>query len=84
ITWAPLLPENINNPFARPIREEPRRQTLAVDLVVLALGLKPDRSFYETCLASQAAGEVLLLGDAFQVGSVFAAVQAADRVGRSL
>jgi 2-enoate reductase len=84
ITWTPLLPENIANPFARAIKDEYEDQTLDADLVVLAMGLRPVRSFYEDCIKSQAAPEVIQLGDAFQIGRVFEAVKAGSLVGRNL
>jgi len=68
VTWAPILPENIKNPFARQIKEDTREQTLVIDLVVLAMGLRPGRAFYEICVSNQVAPEVILLGDAFQIG----------------
>jgi 2-enoate reductase len=84
VTWTPLLPANINNPMAKPIKEEPQEKTLAADLVVLAMGLRADRSFYQACVDGLAASQVRQLGDAFQTGRVFEAVKAGFQVGRSL
>ena len=84
VTWAPILPENIKNPFARQIKEDTREQTLVIDLVVLAMGLRPGRAFYEICVSNQVAPEVILLGDAFQIGGVFEAVRSGTLAGRSL
>jgi 2-enoate reductase len=84
ITWAPVLPENIKNPFARQIKAQVREQTLATDLVVLAMGLRPGRAFYEACISTQVAPEVLLLGDAFQVGSIREAVKSGSLAGQNL
>jgi hypothetical protein len=79
-----LLPENIHNPFAKAIQDEYQEQTLEVDLVVLAMGLRPLNDLYETCLQEQAAPEIIQLGDAFQIGRVFEAVKAGSLVGRNL
>jgi 2-enoate reductase len=84
VTWRPILPENVPNPLARPIREEWREETLAADLVVLAVGMKPDESLYEACVRERVAAEVHNLGDSFSVGRVFEAVKAGYRVGLAL
>ena len=84
VTWTPLLPENIANPFAKAIQDDYQDQTLEADLVVLAMGLRPVRTFYEGCINTQAAPEVIQLGDAFQIGRVFEAVKAGSLVGRNL
>lgn len=84
VTWTPLLPENIANPFAKPVVDESVEQTLDADLVVLAMGLRPNRDFYEGAIKNQTAPEVVQLGDAFQIGRVFEAVKAGFLVGRNL
>lgn len=84
ITWTPILPENIVNPFAKLIKEEIQEQTLTADLVVLAMGLRPSRDFYEACVSAQTAPEVIQLGDAFQIGRIFEAVKSGSLVGRTL
>ncbi|WP_165845200.1 FAD-dependent oxidoreductase [Candidatus Cryosericum terrychapinii] len=84
VTWTPLLPENISNPFAKPIKEEIEEQTIPAELVVLAMGLRSGRAFYEACVTTQAAPEVIQLGDTFQIGRVFEAVKSGSLVGRNL
>jgi 2-enoate reductase len=84
VTWTPLLPENISNPMAKPIKEELTEQILPADLVVLALGLRPNQDLYNSLVAGNAAPEVRLLGDSFQVGRVFEAVKAGYLTGRTL
>ena len=84
ITWTPILPENIANPFAKAIKDEYQDQTLDADLVVLAMGLRPARDFYQSCVKAQSAPEIIQLGDAFQIGRVFEAVKAGFLVGRNL
>lgn len=84
ITWTPLLPDNISNPLAKPIREELRDEALPADLVVMGAGLRPDNSFYQTCIQAQVAPEIRELGDAFQIGRVFEAIKAGFAVGKSI
>lgn len=84
VTWAPLLPENIPNPLARRIGEEMVEETLKADLVVLAAGLRPDHSLFEECQRLHAAADIVAIGDSFQVGGTFDAVQAGFSVGCAL
>jgi hypothetical protein len=80
----PLLPENIINPFAKPIKEDIQEQTLTADMVILAMGLRPNRKFYEDCVSIQTAPEVIQIGDAFQIGRVLEAVRSGSLAGRNL
>ena len=84
VTWAPLIPESIPNPFAKPILVEERIERLEADLIVLALGLVPDTAFYESCVSARVAPELRCIGDAFEVGRIFDAVKAGYAVGRVL
>jgi len=84
VTWTPLLPENIPNPLAKPIREQIVEETLAADLVVVATGLEADRALFEACERQRAAREVIVIGDNFHIGRVFEAVQAGFTVGNAL
>ena len=84
VTWTPLLPENISNPFAKHVKEQIEEQTIQADLIVLAMGLRSDRDFYQSCVSAQAAREVIELGDAFQIGRVFEAVKSGFLVGNNL
>jgi 2-enoate reductase len=83
-TWNPILPDNIPNPLARPIREEWVETLLPADLVVLAMGLKPDKALYEACLRSAAAPLIYHAADAFETGRVFEAVKAGYALGTIL
>ena len=84
VTWAPILPENVPNPLAKPIAEEWSEESLRADLVVLAAGLQPDHSLFDACQQIHAADEIVPIGDCFEVGQVFQAVHAGFRVGGSL
>ncbi|MBN2046720.1 MAG: FAD-dependent oxidoreductase [Anaerolineaceae bacterium] len=83
-TWQPVLPENIHNPLAKPIQKTLEEQLLEADLVVLALGLRPNTDFYRDCFEARVAPQVLRIGDAFRVGRVFEAVKAGFQVGMHL
>jgi 2-enoate reductase len=83
-TWAPVLPDNIKNPLAKPIRNEEQELLVEADLVVLACGTVPDDSLYESCVRELAAPEVLHIGDSFSIGGVFEATKAGYTVGRSI
>jgi 2-enoate reductase len=84
ITWSPLLPENVKNPLARKIKVQERDVEIEADLVVLAVGLRPDDSLYEACVRDAIAPEVRNIGDSFSVGRVFEATKAGYAVGRAL
>ncbi len=75
VTWTPLLPENIENPFARSLKAEERRERLGADLVVLAAGARPDDSAYRAFVEARSAPEIRNIGDSFSPGRVFEAVR---------
>lgn len=83
-TWVPLLPANIKNPLEKPIRVQEQEVRVGADLVVLAVGLKPDDGLYHECVAKRVAPEVRYIGDAFASGRVFEAVKAGYAIGRAL
>ncbi len=83
-TWNPLLPENIKNPLARPVKQELHEQNIPADGVILALGLHPNTALYDACLQAGIAPEIRRIGDAFNTGRIFEAVKAGYAVGRSL
>ena len=84
VTWTPLLPENVENPFAPRIRLEERDEELPADLVLLAAGARPDDRLYRACVEAGAAPDVRNLGDSFAMGRVFEATKAAYAVGTAL
>ncbi len=79
-TWQPLLPENIPNPLAPKLGPETREEALDVDLVVLAMGGRPDDTAYFEALAANAAPEIYNIGDSFAGGRVLEANRAAFRL----
>ncbi|HNS50314.1 MAG TPA: FAD-dependent oxidoreductase [Anaerolineae bacterium] len=84
VTWSPVLPENVKNPLARPLRVREEPISLEADLVVLATGLRADDSLYRACLQAHVAPELCAIGDAFSPGRILEATRAGYAVGRSL
>ncbi|MGA9047778.1 MAG: FAD-dependent oxidoreductase [Dehalococcoidia bacterium] len=83
-TWSAVLPENIPNPLARKIAVENKELEIETDLVILAIGLKPDDSLYEACLRERIAPEIHNIGDSFGIGGVFEATKAGYAVGSTI
>ncbi len=83
-TWQPLLPENIPNPLAPKLGPETREMVLDVDLVVLAMGGRPDDAAYYEALAANAAPEIYNIGDSFAGGRVLEANRAAFRLAEEV
>ncbi|GAB1432514.1 FAD-dependent oxidoreductase [Spirochaetota bacterium] len=77
ITWTPLLPENIENPFAPKLKITEKEEDLACDLVILAAGAKPDTQLYNECIKTRAASEIRNIGDSFMLGRVLEATRSA-------
>ncbi|MDR1421543.1 MAG: FAD-dependent oxidoreductase [Coriobacteriales bacterium] len=83
-TWAPILPENIENPLAPRLIVEEQKQTLSADLVVLAMGYKPNDALLYEAQRIQAAPELHVIGDNFAAGKVHEATRSAYRLALSL
>ena len=83
-TWQPQLPENIANPLAKKIGPETEVQELPADLVVFAMGGRPDESLYLEGLRMHAAKELYNIGDSFSGGRVLEAARAAYRLARDI
>jgi len=84
ITWSPVLPTNVKNPLARPIKVREERLVLPADLVVLAVGLKPDDALHTACIRAHAAAEIYHIGDAFSPGRILEATRSGYAVGRQV
>ncbi len=79
-TWTPLLPENIENPFAKKIKESFEVRTLKADLVVISAGARPGDELYYACLSANIAPELYNIGDSFACGRILEAVRAAYQI----
>ena len=80
LTWHPILPENIHNPLEAKLRIEEKETKFEADLIVTALGGKPNDSLYYEALASRAAPELYNIGDSAKSGLVLQASRAAYRL----
>jgi 2-enoate reductase len=84
ISWTPVVPENIHNPFGKAIKLEPKERDLDADLVVIAAGLNPNSDLYEQALKAALPAKLYNIGDSFATGRIFEATKAGFHVGRSL
>ncbi|MDC7125958.1 MAG: FAD-dependent oxidoreductase [Spirochaetales bacterium] len=84
ITWTPILPENVENPFEKDIKTEIEEIEIPADIIVLAAGSVPDDSFYYECQNITAAPELYNIGDSARPGRVFEATKAAYQIGISI
>ena len=82
--WRPVLPENIENPFARKVRVEEIESNIRADLVVLATGMAADDSVYRSCIEVHAAPEIHNIGDSFAPGRIFEATKAGFATARAI
>lgn len=84
VTWHPILPENIENPLAPKLKLKEKEMIFDADLVVMAIGGKPDdRLFFET-QKKMIAPEIYNIGDGSMVGKVLEATRAANALARSI
>lgn len=84
ITWRPVLPENIPNPFAKKLTVKNREIEIPADIVILAMGWRPDRNLYNDCIRRQVAPEIFITGDAYTTGKVFDATKGGYAIARSI
>lgn len=85
-SWAPILPENVENPldaFTR-IKDKYVDRELVADIVVVATGSTPLDELYYECTKTLAAKEVFNIGDSLKGGLVFDAVRGAYRKAMSI
>ncbi len=83
-TWQPILPENIENPLAKKIKEKYETKELPTDLTVIAFGTTSNDSLYYQILESNTVKEVYNVGDSSRPGKVFTAVKTAYRRCRDI
>lgn len=83
-TWTPILPENIENPLAKKIGPQVTELELNADLVVFAMGGRPDDSLFLEGQREHAARELYNIGDSFAGGRVLEAARAAFRLAVSI
>lgn len=83
-TWQPILPKNIPNPLAPKVGEEYENESLKADLVVFAMGGKPDDSLFFELQKQRVAPEIYNIGDSFCGGRVLEAMRSAYRLAVKL
>lgn len=76
-TWQPILPKNIENPLAPKVKDEYQEEFLDADLVVFAMGGRPDDSLYFALQEAHTSPEIYNIGDSFAAGRVLEANRAA-------
>ncbi len=81
--WATLIPDNVQNPFARKLNHaDVEDVTIDTDHVIFATGGRPDDSLYFALLADGPGPAVHRVGDSSRVAGVWEAVTAANEVAR--
>lgn len=80
-TWSPILPPNIENPLAKPIKEELEEQFIEADIIVQAAGGRCDDTGFYALQKQLPKCEMYNIGDSFKGGKVFDATKAGYAVG---
>ena len=83
-TWQPLASGKHSQSLWRETGAGAANITLEADLVVLAMGGRPDDAPYYQALAAQVAPEMYNIGDSFAGGRVLEANRAAYRLAREI
>ena len=83
--WTTLIPDNIHNPFDRPLNPNDVEEIqIDTDYVIYATGGQADDDLYYQLLAEKAAPEVYCVGDARVPGRAWEAITDANEVARSI
>lgn len=83
-TWEPILPSNVVNPLAKPIKQKYKAVAVEADIVVFAAGTRSNNTLYKQAYEQQIAPEIYNIGDSQKCGKVFVAVKQAYNLARSL
>lgn len=84
LSWNPILPENVPNPLAPKLKNEPVEEHLDADLIVLAAGGRPNEALFLELQQKLNTIEVYNLGDSFKGGKVFEATKSGYALALSL
>ncbi len=86
LTWAPILPENVENPMDmfHKIGDKYVERILKADMVVVAAGVSSANELYYECVKNNVAKEVFNIGDSFKSAKIFEAVRSAYRKARNI
>lgn len=84
LSWNPILPENVPNPLAPKLKNEPVEEHLDADLIVMAAGGRPNEALFLELQQKLNTIEVYNLGDSFKGGKVFEATKSGYALALSL
>lgn len=83
--WASLVPENIHNPFDKPLNPRDVEEiSIDTDYVIFSTGGSADDSLYYKLLKEKAANEIYCIGDARQPGRAWEAITSANDVAGNI
>ncbi|MBE7075157.1 MAG: enoate reductase [Clostridiales bacterium] len=83
-TWAPVLPENVENPLAKKIKEQYETKEIKTDYCIIAFGQVANDDLYYSLQEKNIAKEIYNIGDSNRPGKVFTAVKTAYRKCRNI
>ncbi len=83
-TWQPILPENIENPLAKKIKEQYEQKDIPTDFTIIAFGTVSNNELYYKLQEEHVANEIYNVGDSNRAGKVFTAVKTAYRRCRDI
>ena len=75
VSWTPILPENVLNPLAPKLKDEPEEVFLEADAVILAAGGRPGEALFHALQAAFPNVPVHNIGDSFRAGKVLEATR---------
>ena len=84
LSWNPILPDNVHNPLAPKLKDEPVEDHLDADLIVMAAGGRPNEALFLELQQKLNTIEVYNLGDSFKGGKVFEATKSGYALALSL
>lgn len=83
--WLSLIPENVQNPFARKLDPSNVEEILLdVDMVVFATGMQSSTQLFFELLKERAAREIYHVGDAKEPARVWEAINSANEIARNI
>lgn len=83
--WSTLIPDNVHNPFDRQLPEgDTEEVAVETDLIVSAIGGRPNNALYYALLRANAAPEIYCVGDAAKPGGAWEAITSANEVARNI
>jgi 2-enoate reductase len=81
VSWTPILPENVPNPLAPKLRDQPEELFLEADAVILAVGGRPNEALFHALQAAFPGVPVHNIGDSFAQGKVLEATRGGYALG---